>query len=104
MLKVGIKYCGGCNPYYDRVALFKSIEDRLDGYVRFVATDKADNDLILVLEGCKTACADTGSIDVTKIRIITHPDDAEEFIQEILKCATDYSVVARLCVVNTCFA
>ena len=21
MLKVGIKYCGGCNPGYDRVAL-----------------------------------------------------------------------------------
>ena len=87
MLKVGIKYCGGCNPYYDRVALFKTIEDRLKDHVQFVAPDDADSELILVLEGCQTACADLGLFDGKKIRLITQSNDAEDFIREILGCA-----------------
>jgi len=84
MLKVGIKYCGGCNPYYDRVALVKEIEARLNGQVQFVSHRAADSDLILAIEGCRTACADLSSLDRTKIRVIAHPDDAKEFIREIL--------------------
>jgi len=84
MLKVRIKYCGGCNPYYDRVAFVKRIESRLKGKVEFVSPENDNVDFIIAVEGCRTACADIGSIDAKKIRLITHPDDAEEFIQEIL--------------------
>ena len=59
MLKVGIKYCGGCNPYYDRVALVKEIEARLNGQVQFVSHQAADSDLILAIEGCRTATMDS---------------------------------------------
>ena len=83
MLKVGIKYCGGCNPYYDRVALVKRIESRLQGKVEFVSPDKDSVDLVLAVEGCKTACADLGSFDGKEIRVITQSEDADKFIQEI---------------------
>jgi hypothetical protein len=55
--------------------------------VQFVAPDDADSELILVLEGCQTACADLGLFDGKKIRLITQSNDAEEFIREILGCA-----------------
>ena len=84
MLKVGIKYCGGCNPNYDRVALFKSIAKRLKGHAQFVSPDEADISLILAVEGCGTACADLSSFDGKKIRIINQIEDADAFIQEIL--------------------
>ena len=84
MLKVGIKYCGGCNPDYDRVALFKSIEERLIGHVQFVSPEGADINLILAVEGCRTACADLSSFNGNKIRLITQSEDAKDFIQEIL--------------------
>jgi hypothetical protein len=92
MLKVGIKYCGGCNPYYDRVALVKRIENRLQGKVELVsaANDNVvsaanDNvDFVLAVEGCHTACADLSSFDGKDIRIITNGEDADEFIKEIL--------------------
>jgi len=84
MLKVGIKYCGGCNPYYDRVALVRKIETRLDGTVEFVSPDKDSVDLVLAVEGCKTACADLGSFDGKEIRVITQSEDVDKFIQEIL--------------------
>ena len=88
MLKVGIKYCGGCNPDYDRVALFKMIEERLKGHVRFVSPEGADINLVLVIEGCKTACADLTSFDGKKIFKITQSEDAKNFIQEILDGTT----------------
>ena len=47
---MGIKYCGGCNPDYDRVALFKMIEERLKGHVRFISPEGADINLVLVIE------------------------------------------------------
>ena len=84
MLKVGIKYCGGCNPDFDRVALFKSIANQLKEQARFVSPEDADVDLILAVEGCRTACADLSSFDGVKIRIITQSQDAVDFIQEIM--------------------
>ena len=84
MLKVGIKYCGGCNPDYDRVALFKSIAKRLRGQAQFVSPEDADIDLILSVEGCRTACADLSSFDGVKIRIINQSQEAVDFIQEMM--------------------
>ena len=84
MLKVGIKYCGGCNPYYDRVALVKRIERRLQGKVEFVSAANDDVDLVLAVEGCNTACADLSSFEDNKIRVITQSEDANDFIKEIL--------------------
>jgi hypothetical protein len=77
MLKVGIKYCGGCNPYYDRVALVKRIERRLQGHVEFVSAANDDVDLVIAVEGCNTACADLSSFDGKKIRIITQRQDRD---------------------------
>jgi len=36
MVKVGFKYCGGCNPEYDRVSLVKHIQESVQGKVEFV--------------------------------------------------------------------
>jgi len=84
MLKVEIKYCGGCNPYYDRVALVKRIERRLQGQVEFVSAANDDVDLVLAVEGCNTACADLSSFDGKEIRIISKTEDADGSIQDML--------------------
>ena len=46
MLKVGIKYCGGCNPGYDRVALADYIKKSLHGRVEFVPLDNEKIDFV----------------------------------------------------------
>lgn len=84
MLKVGIKYCGGCNPHYDRVAIVKRIADRLAGKVEIVALDHDQIDLVVAVEGCSTACADLTSFKDKAIRIVMQPENAEEFILQIL--------------------
>jgi len=82
MLKVGIKYCGGCNPYYDRVALVKLIESRLREKVEFVPLESARADFILAVEGCKTCCADLKPFQRKKIHIIFGKEDADKFLKK----------------------
>jgi hypothetical protein len=81
-LKLTIKYCGGCNPDYDRVALVKRIEERLNGKVEFVSAEDENIDLVLAVEGCKTACADLSAFKGIKIQFITKIEDAENFVKE----------------------
>jgi hypothetical protein len=81
-LKVAIKYCGGCNPDYDRVALVNYIEESLHGKVQFVSAEDKNIDLVLAVEGCQTACADLSTFKGTKIRFITKIKDAKDFVQE----------------------
>ena len=79
-MKVAIKYCGGCNPDYDRVALVKYIEKSLHGKVEFVSAEDENINLVLAVEGCKTACADLSAFKGIKIRFITKIEDAEELL------------------------
>jgi len=82
-LRVGLKYCGGCNPEYDRVALASRIKNRLDGKVAFVSPDRGAVDLILAVEGCSTACADLSAFQGLEIRTITSMGDGENIVREI---------------------
>jgi hypothetical protein len=82
-IKIGIKYCGGCNPEYDRVALVRHIEERLQGKAEFVEPGGEGIDLILAVEGCSTACADLSVFKGMEIRIVTGIEDGERFIEEL---------------------
>lgn len=80
---VGIKYCGGCNPEYDRVALVEQIRCVLKGKVEFVSAQSERVELILAVQGCATACADLTPFKGIQIKMITKTEDAERFIQEV---------------------
>ncbi|MDR1875680.1 MAG: hypothetical protein LBQ90_11795 [Synergistaceae bacterium] len=59
VLVVRVKYCGGCNPSYDRTALVKRIQDRFPP-LRFVYADTPPDvsvDFVLVVCGCPVRCA-----------------------------------------------
>ena len=81
--RVGLKYCGGCNPEYDRVSLVKHIQESLQGKVEFVKPESKGVRLILAVEGCSTACADLSAFQGLKIWIITNIEGAGRFIKEI---------------------
>jgi hypothetical protein len=84
MMKVGIKYCGGCNPGYDRVALAEYIKKSLHGRVEFVPLDGESIDMVLAVEGCKTACADLSAFEGRQIHFISQLEDAGKFLQKFL--------------------
>jgi len=87
-LKIGVKYCGGCNPTYDRVALVKEMEERLRGEASLARADSEGIFLVLAVEGCATACADLSPFEGLEVWVITCPEDAEPFIRHVEAAVT----------------
>ena len=56
MFKVGVRYCGGCNPRYDRGHLVTYIKDKLQ-YADFQnAREGVSYDALLIVSGCTSMC------------------------------------------------
>jgi len=83
-LKVGIKFCGGCNPTFDRISASLEIKKALKDEVVFTDYRESGVDLILAFMGCKSACADLTGVEHNKIRFICNKEDADSVIDEIL--------------------
>ena len=64
MLRIRLRYCGGCNPEIDRVALVEQVQKELDKEgikTDFVRQDEENPDLVLLVNGCRHACLDESS-------------------------------------------
>jgi len=60
-MKTALKYCGGCNPRYDRGAFLTEL--RAD-FPQLTVVDAAETpDFVLVLCGCPSRCADHGGLE-----------------------------------------
>ncbi len=56
-MKIGIKYCGGCNSRYDRTKEVAKLTARFPEHTFTYCTDKEFVDMCLLVCGCMTACA-----------------------------------------------
>ena len=55
---VGVKFCGGCNPRYDRGKAFEVIKEQMQGEAEFVIAEEGmEYDFVLVIGGCTNCCA-----------------------------------------------
>jgi len=54
--KVALKYCGGCDSNFDRVAYAEKIKKELTGSVNWVTIDEPPFDMVLLISGCQVAC------------------------------------------------
>jgi hypothetical protein len=81
---VALKFCGGCNPDYDRVSVAESIRTGLEGRVEFRSTaDCSGIDIVLVLAGCQTACADLSAFEDCEAILIHSAEDADREVAAI---------------------
>jgi 4-hydroxybutyrate CoA-transferase len=70
-MKIGIKYCGGCNPRYDRTSLLSKLKNEVGHIHQFeTASSEVIYDMILVLCGCTSGCADHSMLQARKEKII----------------------------------
>ncbi len=83
-MKIAVKYCGGCNPYYDRVAAVEELrkefpEAEFSGAQFWEAEENAASpgkaterpDLVLVVCGCQAVCAEHGGLEGRAGKIVT---------------------------------
>ena len=65
-MTIGIKYCGGCNPRYDRVAKVTAFKAEHPTFEYFSAKAGRHYDYVFVVCGCPAACAEHNKINVKK--------------------------------------
>jgi hypothetical protein len=85
LLRIGIKFCGGCNPAFDRVAAVERIKRELEGKAEFVPLDDETAEMVLAVMGCGNACAELGEIKGKQIVIITDDKGTDAVIEEIMR-------------------
>lgn len=64
-----IKFCGGCNPEVDRVAIARILGEKLQGKVFFTSAEE-EIELLILIHGCAAACADRPEITHTARRVL----------------------------------
>jgi hypothetical protein len=55
--KIGIKYCGGCNPSYERVELIRRVQALVEDRFLLLGYDQRDSCALVFVNGCPRACA-----------------------------------------------
>jgi 4-hydroxybutyrate CoA-transferase len=62
-MTVQVKYCGGCNPGYDRTGLIRRIPEDFPGVnIVYETPSRETVDFVLVVCGCPVRCASHGGI------------------------------------------
>jgi len=62
-LVLGLKYCGSCNVIFDRNPLVDRIREEFGDQLTVKYTNQGGEfDLILVLNACRSACADVSDL------------------------------------------
>lgn len=87
-MRIGVKYCGGCNPRYDRTGLVARLQAALGAGVSWEKAAAEDTpDVVLVVCGCTAACAAHGALSGTHgkllIRTSEQYDGALEWLRNI---------------------
>jgi hypothetical protein len=58
--RLAVKFCGGCNPLFERGELARLIRQGLPGS-EWIPWEEGP-DLVLIINGCPTACAERAEI------------------------------------------
>lgn len=55
---IGIRYCGGCNPKYERKNFVDRVQKTFEGRIDFeLAKEDKEYDGLMVVGGCSNCCA-----------------------------------------------
>lgn len=88
---IGVKFCGGCNPRYDRGKALEAIRQGTKGAAAFViAEEGTEYDRLLVIGGCTNCCAsvDRYTVKGDSIRMWDE-DHIDTIINNIKKWGND---------------
>lgn len=70
MKRIGVKYCGGCNPAYDRVGYLRRVQVRAGGRIEWVRFDGGGYDTLVIVTGCDKACVEGVEYEKAGCRVV----------------------------------
>lgn len=84
MLKAAIKFCGGCNPRYDRGQRYEDFKQRLASVATFeLPQEGVHYDFLLVIAGCHACNYEYEYINADHRFFCIAYDDFEPIVREI---------------------
>ena len=81
---MALKYCGGCNPGFDRVAYVDKIKSAAGPAIEWVTLDEEKFDAVLLVTGCDTACP-RRSLDLSEYKQSLSIKDDKASPQELVR-------------------
>lgn len=81
MMRIGIKYCGGCNPRYDRTKMVSGLRKEFPGLDIFSAREDGGADLVVVICGCGVRCADHARLTGRRGKIVLSRESDYEILR-----------------------
>lgn len=75
-MKIGIKFCGGCNPTYDRREALDRLAARTAGHEVVYTSEPCD--LRLVVCGCDRTCVDTTQFEGERVVVLASDKDFDD--------------------------
>ncbi len=83
-MKIGIKYCGGCNPRFDRTDIAQRLRNDFPDSEIVSAQPDDQLDYVVVVCGCNSACAQIDGLMGKHGRsILTHDEAYSTLLEEI---------------------
>lgn len=80
---MAVKYCGGCNPRYDRVSQVRALQRRFPG-LTVTGPGAEKPDFVLVVCGCPSQCAAHADLTARYIKaVVCTAQDFEDFAQRL---------------------
>lgn len=96
VIRCGVKFCGGCNPKYDRGKAFTRFKAKFENRICFdIAQEGIAYDLLLIIGGCGSCCASYDQYNtlgsILKVWDQTHIEDQLKAMEEIAEIITESS-------------
>ena len=84
MKKIGVKFCGGCNPRYDRGEALEAIREACADIATFeTASEGTEYDVLLIIRGCTQCQYIYENILSVRRLICESPSDVENVIRSL---------------------
>ena len=81
--RIALKYCGGCDPAYDRVKYWRRIAEQAEGKIDWVSIEEPPFEAVLLINGCSKACKERDLERERNWRIVSVKDDQIDPVQII---------------------
>jgi 4-hydroxybutyrate CoA-transferase len=62
-MNICVKYCGGCNPRYDRKKIIEYLNNDFQEINIILQADIGVCDFVVVISGCRSSCVNHDNID-----------------------------------------
>ncbi len=95
-MNIGVKYCGGCNPRYDRGRAVRELAAEFPQHTFLFDTEQYCP-LWLVVNGCPAACCSSGELRAAEIVSVSDPEGLGRFRQRLLNRSPEEEHSKRCC-------